>query len=177
MAVFDPPPQNPHPHRSPKNVAGDYVGGPTAVPKLVQIRPWEPYGWNITNVLNLFIYTFFSGTRLQVRSIDGFSCLTAQTTQTRARAFRWHCSLFFLLMKNFYCSSPMNSQNDLVYPPDIMTQHNIHASHISSLLRHRKQHGDRSVSKIQEGCFNAEDTGNNFWQLLWHWLPEIQAYG
>ena len=54
-----PPPQNPHPHRSPKNVAGDYVGGPTAVPKLVQIRPWEPYGWNITNVLNLFIYTFF----------------------------------------------------------------------------------------------------------------------
>ena len=36
-------------------------------------------GWNITNFLNLFF-----GIQLQVRPVDGFSRLMAQTTRTRA---------------------------------------------------------------------------------------------
>jgi len=33
----------------------------------------------------IFIYTPFSGTHLQVRPVDGFSRMMAQTTRTRAR--------------------------------------------------------------------------------------------
>jgi len=48
---------------------------------------------------------------------------------------------FFLLVKNFYSGSPMNSQDDLVCVPNTMKQRNMHrgnirARHISSLLRH-----------------------------------------
>jgi len=46
-----------------------------------------------------FIYTFFSGTHLQVRPIEGFLRFTAQTTRTRERmcilGFRWYCSPFW----------------------------------------------------------------------------------
>jgi len=38
-------------------------------------------GWNIP----IFIYTVFSGTHVQVRRVEGFSRLMAQTTRTRAR--------------------------------------------------------------------------------------------
>jgi len=40
-----------------------------------------PNGWNIT----IFTYTYIAETHLQGRSVDGFSHLMAQTTQTRAR--------------------------------------------------------------------------------------------
>ena len=171
-----PPPQNPHPSPITKKCCRWLCRWPYGCAK-IGANPSMGALWVKYIQRFKFIYLYvFSGTRLQVRSIDGFSCLTAQTTQTRARVFRWHCSQFFLLMKTSTVAL-LWIQIDLVYPPNAMTQHNIHASHISSLLRHRKQNGDRSVSKIQEGCFNAEDTGNNFWQLLWHWLPEIQAYG
>jgi len=43
----------------------------------------------------LFIYTFFSGTHLQVRTVGRFSRLMAQTTRTHARVclfgFCWYC--------------------------------------------------------------------------------------
>ena len=76
---------------------------PTAVPNFVQIRPWGLLDkWVKYNefFIYLFIYTFFSPTHLQVRPIDGFSRLMAQTTRIRARmcffcGFRWHCFLFW----------------------------------------------------------------------------------
>ena len=44
------------------------------------------------------IYTFFSGTRLQVRPVDGFSLLMAQMMQTRTvvchLGSHWYCSPF-----------------------------------------------------------------------------------
>ena len=41
------------------------------------------HGWNITKII--FIYTLFWGTHLQVRRVDGFLRVMAQTTWTRAR--------------------------------------------------------------------------------------------
>ena len=40
---------------------------------------WVKYNWII------FIYAIFGGTHLQVRPVDGFSHMMAQTTRTRAR--------------------------------------------------------------------------------------------
>ena len=46
----------------------------------------------------LFIYTLFSGTHLQVRRVDGFLRMMAQTTRTSARmclfGFCWQCCPF-----------------------------------------------------------------------------------
>ena len=59
---------------------------PTTLPNLVQIRPRGSLGeWVKYNEFYLFIYTLFSWTHLQVRSVDRFSRLMAQTTRTRAR--------------------------------------------------------------------------------------------
>ena len=63
-------------------------------------------GWNITKdrpeifiYLFIYLYNFFSGTHLQVRPIDGFSRLMAQTTWTRTMVrilgFCWYCSPFW----------------------------------------------------------------------------------
>jgi len=47
---------------------------------------------------------------------------------------------FIFLANDFFCcGSPMNSQDELVYAPDAVKQHNMHkirASRISSLVRH-----------------------------------------
>jgi len=42
-------------------------------------------GWNITKIIFLFIYTFFSQTRVQVRPVDGFLRAIAQKTCNHAR--------------------------------------------------------------------------------------------
>jgi len=57
-----------------KFVTGDYIGGPTAVPYLVQIRPWWLLGkWvKYNKIIYLFIYTFF---------------MNSPTSQTRRRIF------------------------------------------------------------------------------------------
>jgi len=53
-------------------------------------------GWNKRNFST---YTIFSRTHLQVRPVDRFSRLMAQTTRTCARMclweFHWHCSPFW----------------------------------------------------------------------------------
>ena len=54
-------------------------------------------GWNITKFfIYLFIYTFFTWNHLQVKPIDGFSRLIAQTTRTRARMCLLGVSLILL---------------------------------------------------------------------------------
>ena len=62
---------------------------PTAVTNLVQIRPWEASLQMDEMLGKRFIYSHpFSGTHLQVtevRPVDGFSRLMAQTTWTSAR--------------------------------------------------------------------------------------------
>jgi len=62
---------------------------PAAVPNLVQTRPRGLLGKRVTyneNFIYLFIYLYlFSETHLQVRPVDGFSRLMAQTTRTRTR--------------------------------------------------------------------------------------------
>ena len=70
-----------------KIVASDYVGDPYGYAKF-GVNPstggfWAN-GWN-EQKFYLFIYTFFSSTHLQVRPINGFSHLMAQTTRIRAR--------------------------------------------------------------------------------------------
>jgi len=77
--IFDPT-QNPHPltdHQ--KFVASDYAGNPYGCAKFVANPPtgglldeWVKYNKNFTY---LFIYTFLSGTHLQVRPVEGFSRL------------------------------------------------------------------------------------------------------
>jgi len=56
---------------------------PMAVPNLVQIIRWGLLGKWVKYNEFVFIYTFFSLTQLQVRFVDGFSRLMAQTTRTR----------------------------------------------------------------------------------------------
>jgi len=56
---------------------------PMAVPNLVQIIRWGLLGKWVKYNEFVFIYTFFSLTQLQVRLVDGFSRLMAQTTRTR----------------------------------------------------------------------------------------------
>jgi len=73
------------------------LASPMYVPNLVHIRPrgllgeWVKYG-------PVFYLCLFSGIYLQVRPVDGFSCMMAQTTRTSARmclfGFRWYGSPF-----------------------------------------------------------------------------------
>jgi len=85
----------PRPHRidtpqpiTKKFVTGDYVGDPYGYAKLgaisVHVGFWA-HGWSITKII--FIYAFF-GTHLQVRAVDGFLRMVAQTTRTRTRMCR-----------------------------------------------------------------------------------------
>ena len=77
---FRPPPESTPLNRSPKYLS--------QVMNLVHICPWGVSGQmgEIQPKLNfLKIYTLFSGTHLQVRCVDGFSRMMAQTTRTRAR--------------------------------------------------------------------------------------------
>ena len=80
MAIFDPPPQNPHPltdHQ--KFVASDYVGDPYGWAKFGANPSTEGFwanGWNITKFF-LFINTFFfmnsptGQTRRRIFTLDG----------------------------------------------------------------------------------------------------------
>jgi len=72
--------------RSPKNLVQVITSAaPTAVPNLVQIRPrgllgkWVKYNEFFYLLIGLYL---ISRTHLQVRPIDGFSRLMAQTTRT-----------------------------------------------------------------------------------------------
>ena len=67
-------------------VTGDYVGDPYGCAKLgayPSTGGFWTHGWNITKII--FIYAPFWGTHLQVRHVDRFSRIMAQTTRTRAR--------------------------------------------------------------------------------------------
>jgi len=79
-------PQNRHPSTDhQKFVIGDYVGDPYSCAKLgayPSTGGFWAHRWNITKII--FIYTFLE-THLQVRHVDGFSRMMAQTTRTRAR--------------------------------------------------------------------------------------------
>jgi len=73
-------------NRSPKNVTSDYVGDHYGCAKLGAYPftgSFWAYGWNITKII--FIYALFWRTHLQVRPVDGFSRMMAQTTRTCAR--------------------------------------------------------------------------------------------
>ena len=78
--------------RSPKNLFLVITSvAPTAVPNLVQICPRGGASEQMGEILRkfylfiyLFIYTFL-GTHLQVRPVNGFSRLMAETTRTRSR--------------------------------------------------------------------------------------------
>ena len=98
MAIFDPPHRihTPPLNRSPKKLVHVILSAaPTAVPNLVQIRPWGLLGkWVIYNEKN-YLY-LFSGTHLQVKPVDGFSRLVAQTMRIRARVCLLGVSLIFL---------------------------------------------------------------------------------
>jgi len=118
MAIFDPPPTESTPLNRSPNICYRWLRRwPLWLCQILQqIRPLWNYhiyikslvpdlkhfganGWNKTNLKkNLFI-TFFSGTHLQVRPIDGFSRLMAQTTLTRTivriLGFCWYCSPFW----------------------------------------------------------------------------------
>ena len=74
-----------------KFVTGDYVGD-------TYIRPRGLLGTWVKYNENYFYLCPFLGTRLEVRPVDGFSRMIAQTTRTRARMFRFgdflHCWSF-----------------------------------------------------------------------------------
>ena len=72
-------------NQSPNNLAHAITSAAPTAAKFGANPPMVGFwanGWNITN---FFIHTFFSGTHLQVRHVDGFSRSIAQTTRTRAR--------------------------------------------------------------------------------------------
>jgi len=98
----------------------------TAVPNLVQlqIRPGLLGEWVKCKeiFIYLFIYSFF-GTHLQVRPVDRFSRLMAQTTRTRARTYLLGVSLTLLLILEVkYPQNPnfwgVNSQVVIVGGPN-----------------------------------------------------------
>jgi len=86
-----PPPQNAHALTDHRNIFLQVIMSaiPTAVQNLMHIRPWGLLGkWvKYKKITYLFICLFIpcSGTHLQVRPVDGFSRLMAQSTRTRAR--------------------------------------------------------------------------------------------
>ena len=91
------PPQNPHPLTDRQKLVQVIAAmAPTAVPNLVQIRPWRASG-QMAEIKRFFIYTFSSGTHLQVRPVYGFSHLMAQTTHICARVYLLRASLILLL--------------------------------------------------------------------------------
>ena len=93
---FRPPPHRIHTSLdwSPKNLLQVITSAATmAVPNLMQIRPWGLLGKWVKYNKNLFTNTFW-GTHLQVRLIDRFSRLMAQTTRTRGKV----CLLGVLLI-------------------------------------------------------------------------------
>ena len=62
----------------------------TPKPNLMEVRHGGDFcgiGWNITQILKIYLYLIFSGTPLglQIRPVDGCLCLMDQTTRTRAR--------------------------------------------------------------------------------------------
>jgi len=78
-----------------KFVTGDYVGDRySKFGTHPSMGGFWANGWNITN----FLFMPFLGTYPQVRQVNGFSHMMAQTTQTHARmclfGFRWYCSPF-----------------------------------------------------------------------------------
>ena len=108
---------------------------PTAVPNLAQIRLWGLLGKSVKYNEN-FIYLFipFSGTHLQVRPVDGFSRLMAQTTRTRAVVCLLVVSL--ILLPIFGVKSPQNPNFGGVNRRFQAKQQNIE-SYILSKLAHR----------------------------------------
>ena len=81
-----------------KFVVSDYIGDPLRLRKIwcksAHGRGFWANGWNMTTFFILYRFTW---THLQVKHVDGFSRLMAQTTRTRARMwcafwrFRWYC--------------------------------------------------------------------------------------
>jgi len=98
MAIFDLPTESTPLNQSPKNLVQVIIlAAPTAVPNLVQIRPWGFLGkWVKYNDFLIIILYLFSGTHLQARPFDGFSRLTVQTTRTRAAVCLSGASLILL---------------------------------------------------------------------------------
>ena len=96
---FRPPTESTPLNRWPKNLLQVITSRPL---RLCQIRctyvhgGFWAHGWNITKLI--FIYAPFWGTYLQVRHVDGFSRIMAQTTRTRAR---------MCLFKDFSHGSPL----------------------------------------------------------------------
>jgi len=90
-AIFDPPPtESTRLNGSPKYFfTGNYVGDPYSCAKFDTNTPMgaSRQMGEIKKITYLFICLFIpcSGTHLQVRPVDGFSRLMAQSTRTRAR--------------------------------------------------------------------------------------------
>jgi len=81
---FQPPIESTPLNRSSKTLSQVITSAtPTALPNLVHICPWGASGRMGQYNLNYFYLYPFLGTRLQVRRIDGFSRIMAQTTRTR----------------------------------------------------------------------------------------------
>ena len=88
MAIFDPPPQNRHPSTDHQKICHRWLRRRPL--RLYQIRCISVNGgllgiWVKYNQ-NYFYLCPFLGTQLQVRPVDGFSRMMAQTTRTRTRA-------------------------------------------------------------------------------------------
>ena len=102
MAIFDPPTESTPLDQSPKNLL-------LVITSATPMGGFWANGWNITKIflfIYLFIFTFFSSTHLQVRPVDGFSRLMAQTTRIRARmggfwANGWNITKIFLFIYLF----------------------------------------------------------------------------
>ena len=125
-------------NRSPKKLVQVITSAaPTAVPNLAQIRLWGLLGKSVKYNEN-FIYWFipFWGTHLQVRPVDGFSRLMAQTTRTRAVVCLLVVSL--ILLPIFGVKSPQNPNFGGVNRRFQAKQQNIE-SYILSKILHRFQ--------------------------------------
>jgi len=76
MAIFDPP-QNPHPLTDRQKLVQVIAAmAPTAVPNLVQIRPWRASGQMAEIKRFFYLYLFFGNsptgqTRLRIFALDG----------------------------------------------------------------------------------------------------------
>jgi len=96
LSIFDPPPtESMSLNWLPKKLSQVITStNSTAMQNVVEIRHGGFWAnrWNITQ------NTLFSGTHLQVRTLNRFSCWMTQITQTHAGVcffgFRWYCSPF-----------------------------------------------------------------------------------
>jgi len=107
---FRPPTESLTDHQ--KIVASDYVRDPNGCAKFganPSTAGFWPNGWNVTKFLFIYLY-LFSGTHLQVRPVDGFSRLMAQTTPTRARMCLLGVSLTLLPIS--WVKSPPPKKNN-----------------------------------------------------------------